>query len=169
MITLKLEEVLTKKGKTAYEVAKNTRLHQSVISKIRRNEAKMIGLDVLNMLCEELDCEPSDLISFTSSKPTAKTPVIVPETVKGESVKGTTAKPVRVAKALGDGFLTVEQVAGRLEPIAGRVLSPRNIVDYIGKGNLKSTQTGKGQPHSISESDYAEFEIYYRNLKGKAE
>ena len=72
MITLKLDEMLTKKGMTAYALAKQTGLHQSVISKVRNNESKCFRLDVLDTICSALNCEPGDLLVRVEEQPTKK-------------------------------------------------------------------------------------------------
>jgi putative transcriptional regulator len=168
VIILTLDEVLKEKGKTAYQVAKNTGLHQSVVSKLRRNEAKMIALDVLDRLCDELDCKPSDLIVHQSSKPHNAPPTVKPQSVPAHTEKPASKPetPKTMASAKG---MTTEQVAKRLEPIAGKVLSKRRILDYIGEGKLRSTKQKRGDrtPHLISESDYLEFENWYRQSKDK--
>jgi putative transcriptional regulator len=166
MIILMLDELLKEKGKTAYQVAKSTGLHQSVVSKLRRNEAKMIALDVLDRLCDELDCKPSDLIVHQSSKrhnapQTAKSPSVHRDTKKSASNAET---PKTMASAKG---MTTEQVAKRLEPIAGKILSKRRILDYVKLGQLKSQQSGNRTARFFSEVDYLEFETWYRQSKHK--
>jgi DNA-binding Xre family transcriptional regulator len=164
VIILTLDEVLKEKGKTAYQVAKSTGLHQSVVSKFRRNESKMIALDVLDRLCDELDCKPSDLIAHQSSKPhnepqKAKRPLVPRDTQKPASNSET---PKTMASAKG---MTTEQVAERLAPIAEKVLSSRRILDYVKEGKLKSHQSGKRTARFFSEADYLEFENWYRESK----
>jgi hypothetical protein len=66
--------------------------------------------------------------------------------------------------ASGNG-MTTEQVARRLEPIAGKVLSSRRILDYAKAGKLKSEQSGNRTARSFSEVDYLEFESWYRRQK----
>ncbi len=164
VIILTLDEVLKEKGKTAYQVAKNTGLHQSVVSKLRRNEAKMIALDVLDRLCDELDCKPSDLIVHQSSKPNPAPQTVKPQTAKVDPEKpaSTSETPKTMASAKG---MTTEQVAKRLEPIAGKVLSKRRILDYVKAGKLKSEQSGNRSPRFFSEAHYLEFEAWYRQSK----
>jgi putative transcriptional regulator len=164
VIILTLDEVLKEKGKTAYQVAKSTGLHQSVVSKLRRNEAKMIALDVLDRLCDELDCKPSDLIVHQSSKPHNAPQKVKPQSVPGDTEKpaSTPGKPQTTASAKG---MTTQQVAHRLEPIAGKILSNRRILDYVKEGKLKSEQRGKRTARFFSEADYLEFETWYRQSK----
>ena len=47
---------------TAYALAKQAGLHQSVIAKFRHNEAKAVRLDVLEKICNALGCEPGELL-----------------------------------------------------------------------------------------------------------
>ncbi len=164
MIILMLDEVLKEKGKTAYQVAKSTGLHQSVVSKLRRNEAKMIALDVLDRLCDELDCEPSDLIVHQSSEPhnappTVKRPLVPRDTKKPAS------KPETLKTMVSDKGMTTKQVAIRLAPIAGKVLSDRRILDYVKAEKLKSEQSGNRTARFVSEENYLKFESWYRKSK----
>jgi len=150
VIILTLDEVLKEKGKTAYQVAKSTGLHQSVVSKLRRNEAKMIALDVLDRLCDELDCKPSDLIVHQSSKPHN-----APQTVKPQSVPRDTEKPASKpgppqTTASVDGMLSTVEVAKRLG------LSRKSVNDYINKKLLPATK-GKQSHNFVSEADLKEF------------
>jgi DNA-binding Xre family transcriptional regulator len=164
VIILTLDEVLKEKGKTAYQVAKNTGLHQSVVSKLRRNEAKMIALDVLDRLCDELDCKPSDLIVHQSSKPHNESQTVKPQLPKPDA--GKSAKPPQTLETTASAKgMTTEQVAQRLKPIAGKVLSNRRILDYVKAGKLKSEQSGNRTARFFSEADFLEFESWYRQSK----
>ncbi len=80
MIRLKLNEMLETRGLTAYGLhvkskgkgkKAKARLHQSVISKIRHNKSKALQLDILDVLCELLNCQPADLIVYESTTQTA--------------------------------------------------------------------------------------------------
>ncbi len=136
MITLKLDEVLEKRKKTAYELHKKTGLHQSVISKLKRNEAKMIALDVLDKICDALGCEPSDLIDYQPNNPKEEKPSSTPET------------PKKAASI--EGMLSTVAVAERLG------VSRKSVNDYIISGKLKAVK-GKGNHNYISEIDLQEF------------
>jgi putative transcriptional regulator len=160
VIILTLDEVLKKKEKTAYQVAKNTGLHQSVVSKLRRNEAKMIALDVLDRLCDELDCKPSDLIVHRSSKPHNAPPTVKPQTVKVDAEKPV-SKPETLKKTVSSDGMTVREVRKRLFDTTGKMLSREGVRDYIVKGKLKATK-GKGNHNFVIEADYLEFETWYK-------
>ena len=62
MVKTNLDALLKEKGRTAYWLAKEAGLHQSVVSKLRHNQIKAIRLDVIESICQALDCEPGQLI-----------------------------------------------------------------------------------------------------------
>ena len=62
MTKLRLDALLEAKGRSAYWLAKQAGLHQSVVSKLRHNEMKAIRLDVIDRICDALGCEPGELI-----------------------------------------------------------------------------------------------------------
>lgn len=64
MIEIKLEQLLEKRGLTAYALSKQTGLHQSVLSKLKSNSTKALRIDVLDKICEALECQPGELLSF---------------------------------------------------------------------------------------------------------
>lgn len=68
MIEIQLEQLLTARGMTAYALAKQAGLHQSVIAKFRHNEAKALRLDVLEKICDALGCEPGELLVRKAEK-----------------------------------------------------------------------------------------------------
>jgi excisionase family DNA binding protein len=152
VIILMLDEVLKEKGKTAYQVAKSTGLHQSVVSKLRRNEAKMIALDVLDRLCDELGCKPYDLIVHQSSSNTQSD---IPQSNNAATEKPVTARTISES---AEGMLSTVEVAERLG------VSRKSVNDYINRDKLKATK-GKGNHNLVSESDYLEFENWYRQSK----
>jgi putative transcriptional regulator len=144
MITLKLDEVLEKRKKTAYELHKKTGLHQSVISKLKRNEAKMIALDVLDRICDALYCEPSDLIDYKANKPKEEKPSTTPET------------PEKAAS--GDDLMTVQEIMSYL----GKTES--SVLRYVKEKGLKAEKHGR--KWIIYKADVLEFENsdYYKSL-----
>ncbi len=70
MIKLKLDEMLREKNMTAYALHIKSGLHQSVISKIKRNMSKALQLDVLDTLCKALECQPGELIAYENESAT---------------------------------------------------------------------------------------------------
>lgn len=72
MIEIQLEQLLNERGMTAYALAKQAGLHQSVIGKFRHNTAKAVRLDVLERICDALGCEPGELLVRKSEKKSKK-------------------------------------------------------------------------------------------------
>jgi putative transcriptional regulator len=70
MIKLKLGEMLDERKMTAYALHIKSGLHQSVISKIKRNLSKALQLDVLDTLCKALECQPGELIAYENETAT---------------------------------------------------------------------------------------------------
>jgi DNA-binding Xre family transcriptional regulator len=143
---------------TAYQLQKKTDLSPSQAARLYKDEVEAISLSVLERLCNTLKCSPNDIFGYNE-----------PQTVKPQMPKPDARKPAKQPQtpettASGNG-MTTEQVAQRLEPIAGKILSKKRITEYINEGKLKSTQHGDRSPHLISESDYVEFESWYRENK----
>jgi putative transcriptional regulator len=136
MITLKLDELLTERSLSAYALAKKTGLHQSVISKIRRNESQALRLDVLDKLCVALECQPGDLIVSDNRITTRNVDA--------------TRNEKQLSFSDSDGLLTLTQVAERLK------LSRKRVNDYVNEGKLRATK-GKQGHNFVSEADLEEF------------
>jgi putative transcriptional regulator len=160
MITLKLDELLTERNLTAYALAKKTGLHQSVISKIRRNESQALRLDVLGKLCAALECQPGDLIvsdnRITTRNVDATRKLIATRNTDAtrnvDATRNTdaTRNEKQLSLSNSDGLLTLTQVAERLG------LSRKRVNDYVNKGELPATK-GKQGHNFVSEADLQEF------------
>jgi len=72
MIRFRLDELLKERGWSAYRLAKETGLHNSVIGKYRHNQALEARVDVLNRLCAALNCGIADLIEYVPDKKARK-------------------------------------------------------------------------------------------------
>ncbi len=131
-----------------YAIAKKTGLHQSVISKIRRNESQALRLDVLDKLCAALECQPGDLI--VSNNRIATRNVDATRNVIATGNIDATQNEKQLSLSNSDGLLTLTQVAGRLG------LSRKRVNDYVNKGELPATK-GKQGHNFVSEADLQEF------------
>jgi putative transcriptional regulator len=162
MIILKLDELLTERNLTAYALAKKTGLHQSVISKIRRNESQALRLDVLDKLCAALECQPGDLLAYDNRTATrnidATRNAITTRNIDATRNGDATRNQKQLSLSNSDGLLTLAQVAERLG------LSRKRVNDYVNKGKLPVTK-GKQGRNFVSEADYLEFEAWYRQSK----
>jgi putative transcriptional regulator len=154
MILLKLDELLTARNLTAYALAKKTGLHQSVISKIRRNESQALRLDVLDKLCAALECQPGDLLAYDNRTATrnidATRNAITTRNIDATRNGDATRNQKQLSLSNSDGLLTLTQVAERLK------LSRKRVNDYVNKGKLPATK-GKQGHNFVSEADLQEF------------
>jgi DNA-binding Xre family transcriptional regulator len=143
---------------TAYQLQKKTDLSPSQAARLYRDEVEGISISVLEKLCDALETSPNGIFGYDE-----------PQTVKRTSVPRDTEKPASNPETpkpmVSDKGMTTEQVAKRLEPLAGKILSPRRILDYVKLGKLKSEQSGKRTARVFSEADFFEFEAWYRKSK----
>jgi DNA-binding Xre family transcriptional regulator/predicted DNA-binding transcriptional regulator AlpA len=138
MITIKIADIARTKGHSnAYALQNALKCSPTMASKLWKGTFKQIATGTIDRLCDLLDCEPSNLIVYTSDKPRAEKPARKPQTTNKEA--GTT-----------EGMLTTIQVAGRLG------LSRKRVNDYINLGELPATK-GKQGHNFISESDLENF------------
>ncbi len=156
---LQIKEICAAQGiKSAYELAKRTKLNMPTAYRAFANDIKQFTPQTLKALCDALKCSPDDIFGYNEPQP------VKPQLPKPDA--GKPAKPPQTLETTAsDKGMTTEQVAQRLEPIAGKILSKKRITEYINEGKLKSTQHGKRSPHLISEADYLEFEAWYRQSK----
>jgi DNA-binding Xre family transcriptional regulator len=145
---------------TAYQLQKKTDLSPSQAARLYRDEVEAISISVLEKLCDALQTSPNDIFGY-----------VEPQKVKRPSVPGgakrAAAEPPTFQESTSVKGMTTEQVAKRLEPIAGKTLSKRRILDYVKLGKLKSEQSGNRTARFFSEADYLEFEAWYRQSKDK--
>jgi DNA-binding Xre family transcriptional regulator len=147
---LQIKEICEARGiKSAYELAKRTKLSMPTAYRAFANDVKQFTPQTLNALCDALNCEPNHIFGY-NEPPTTRAFQEIELTCAGMAT---------------DKGMTTEQVAKRLEPIAGRVLSNRRILDYVKEGKLKSEQGGNRTARFFNESDYLEFEAWYRQSK----
>ena len=67
MLRLKLDEVLQKRGRSAYSVAKETGLKETTLWRLRHNKGSAT-FNTLDLLCKALDCQPGDLLEYISDE-----------------------------------------------------------------------------------------------------
>ncbi len=64
MIIFTLDKLLESRGHSFYWLAKETGLHESVLSKYRHNKVRRADVDALNRICTALNCQPGDFVKF---------------------------------------------------------------------------------------------------------
>jgi DNA-binding Xre family transcriptional regulator len=158
---LQIKEICEAQGiKSAYELAKRTKLNMPTAYRAFANDIKQFTPQTLKALCDTLKCSPNDIFGYNEPQ------TVRPQTVKVDAEKPA-SKPQTPKTIASSKGMTTEQVAKRLEPVAGRILSNRRILDYVKAGKLKSEQSGNRTARFFSESDYLEFETWYRQSKDK--
>jgi DNA-binding Xre family transcriptional regulator len=145
---------------TAYQLQKKTDLSPSQAARLYRDEVEAISISVLEKLCDALQTSPNNIFGYNE-----------PQKIKRPSVPRDKQKPASNSETpkttVSAKGMTTEQVAERLAPIAGKVLSNRRILDYVKSGKLKSEQSGKRTARFFSEADYLVFENWYRQSIAK--
>ena len=68
MIEVRIAEMLEKRGKSRYWLAKQAGLSQPTISKLFKQETKGIDFATLERICEVLACETGDVIVYVPNK-----------------------------------------------------------------------------------------------------
>ncbi len=152
---LQIKEICEAQGiKSAYELAKRTKLNMPTAYRAFANDIKQFTPQTLEALCDALKCSPNDIFGYNE-----------PPTVKPQSVPAHTEKPASTSETLkktvsSDG-MTVREVRERLFDTTEKMLSREGVRDYIVKGKLKATK-GKGNHNFVSEANYLEFEAWYQ-------
>lgn len=65
-ITVKLDEMLARRKKRSKELAEYVGITEANISLIKTGRVKGIRFSTLEKMCEFLECQPGDLMEFTS-------------------------------------------------------------------------------------------------------
>lgn len=66
-ITIRLDEMLARKKKKSKELAEYVGITEANISLIKTGRVKGIRFSTLERMCEFLECQPGDLMEFTSN------------------------------------------------------------------------------------------------------
>ena len=62
MIKVLINEQLQKEGRTLYWLAKQAEVRYATIWNLSRGDVGRLSIDVLDRICEVLDCQPGDLL-----------------------------------------------------------------------------------------------------------
>jgi DNA-binding Xre family transcriptional regulator len=64
VIKIQLAELLKKRNKSMYALAKETKISYTTIHKLCKKPVGSIDLDILEKLCRNLKCRPNDLLGL---------------------------------------------------------------------------------------------------------
>ena len=67
-IEIGLDAVLRERGLTLAELAERVGITYANLSILKNNHARAIRFSTLTRLCEELDCQPGDLLRWTGGR-----------------------------------------------------------------------------------------------------
>jgi putative transcriptional regulator len=68
MIQISIDQLLKKDNRTFYWLAKETGISHTTLWRLKKDRALGINFITLEKLCEALDCQPGDLLSFTNQQ-----------------------------------------------------------------------------------------------------
>lgn len=121
MVNFKLKSLLEERGVTQVELARKTGIRQPTISAICNNTIKELPVNVLEKICDFINCNPGDLIEIIPAEDFNKKRVFisneyyVPTTTKEERIKMVndalalstldSPEPTRFTKQLADQFI----------------------------------------------------------------
>jgi putative transcriptional regulator len=66
MVTSRIEDVLKQRGKSLYWLAEETGAKYNSLWRLKQGSALSISFDLLDRICEALDCEPGDILHRTT-------------------------------------------------------------------------------------------------------
>lgn len=67
VIQVNLEKLLERRKKTLYRLAKDTGISYNALHKLKAGKAKQISFDVLDRICEYLECNAGELLERRES------------------------------------------------------------------------------------------------------
>ena len=73
MIEIHIDELLEKRGRTFYWLAKETGISHTTLWRLKKGKSLGINFETLEKMCETLNCQPGDVLSHTSRKKISKT------------------------------------------------------------------------------------------------
>lgn len=68
MVRVRIDEILKRRGKSRYWLAKVTELTPLTISKLAKGKTSGIEFSTLEVICHALDCKASDLLDVGEGK-----------------------------------------------------------------------------------------------------
>ena len=64
MIKWRLKVLMAVRDMDNTQLMELTQLHRNTITKLKNNRPDRLTIDTLNRLCQALDCQPGDLMSY---------------------------------------------------------------------------------------------------------
>jgi len=74
MIEVRIDELLEKRGRTFYWLAKETGISHTTLWRLKKAKAYGITLDTLEKICNALSCQPGDILRLAPDPKSKKNP-----------------------------------------------------------------------------------------------
>lgn len=68
MIQIRIDELLEKRGRTFYWLAKETGISHSTLWRLKKGRAVGINFPTLEQICRSLSCQPGDVLKLANEK-----------------------------------------------------------------------------------------------------
>jgi putative transcriptional regulator len=68
MIEIRLDRALQEQERTFYWLAKATGISHTTLWRLKKGKALGINFETLEKICQVLECQPGDVLSFTNEK-----------------------------------------------------------------------------------------------------
>ena len=72
MIEIRVDELLEKRGRSFYWLAKETGMSHTTLWRLKKGRARGINFETLEKICSALNCQPGDVIRLVSEKKARK-------------------------------------------------------------------------------------------------
>jgi len=74
MIEIRVDELLGKRRRTFYWLAKETGISHTTLWRLKKGKALGINFETLVKMCQALDCQPGDVLALPNKKTTRSQP-----------------------------------------------------------------------------------------------
>ncbi len=130
---LQIKEICEAQGiKSAYELAKRTKLNMPTAYRAFANDIKQFTPQTLEALCDALKCSPNDIFGYNEPQ------TVKPQTVKVDPEKPASTPETPQATVSEKDLMTVAEIMRYLSK------SESSVLRYIKKYGLEAEKVGRG-------------------------
>ena len=72
MIEIRLDGILEEQGRSFYWLAKETGISHTTLWRLKKGKALGINFETLEKICQQLNCQPGDVLTLAREKKTGK-------------------------------------------------------------------------------------------------
>ncbi len=141
---LQIKKICEAQGiKSAYELAKRTKLNMPTAYRAFANDIKQFTPQTLKALCDALDCKPNHIFGYDELQ------TVKPQSVPVDAEKPASKPETPQTTASSGDLMTVKDIQAYLKKTESSVLR------YVKHGKLKAEKVGRGW--RIYRADVLEF------------